>query len=237
MIRSLCLSLIPSIARESPSVQVILVCLVLLVSSNLQTYLLPWRAVLANVIDAAMSIVVSIMLICGSLSTVPADAASSIGTAAMVCFELFFVFALVGVGLSLYKRFFARPWFDWFLCHHKGGASGQVRYLQLQLLQQAQVSVSVFIDSDFLQNLDLLFEIVRLQVKYLVGYLTAETLQRPCCAGDIAVAHRSHGRLLAVHTPSFVPPTNDQLEPDKMHGFLAEGSKMLERYGLRDGRV
>ena len=107
--------------------------------------------------------------------------------------------------------------------------------MQLQLQQQSHILV--FIDSDFLKHLDMLFEIVRLQVKWLVGYLTAETLKRPWCMGEITVALRSHGRLVAVRTPTFQPPTLDQLDPSKLHDFLADGSRELERYGLKDEDV
>ena len=125
-VRGLLLSLIPTVARDSPSVQVILIGLVLAVSGYLQSYLLPWRAVEANAIDAATSIVLITMLICGALSTAPTGAATAVGIAAMILFVLFFAFTFAGIVLSIYKRLLSRPFFDFFLCHHKAGASAQV---------------------------------------------------------------------------------------------------------------
>lgn len=70
----------------------------------------------------------------------------------------------------------------------------------------------MFIDSDNLQELDTLFDIVRAKLDTLVVYLTKETLSRPWCAGEICTAgNSSKVRTLVIRTPSFVVPTQEEL--------------------------
>ena len=54
------------------------------------------------------------------------------------------------------------------------------------------------------QELDKLFDIVKSQVKHLVVLLTADTLKRPWCSGEIVTALRMRLSITRLHSSSFV---------------------------------
>ena len=84
---------------------------------------------------------------------------------------LVFVVALGVLGRTGYRRLQPGGGFGVFLCHHKGGAAVLGRYFKTKL-QAAVSSVKVFLDSDELEALDLIFDIVRSSTKNLVVLLT-----------------------------------------------------------------
>jgi len=141
--------------------------------------------------------------------------------------------------LGLYNRIRPRHQYHYFICHHKADAAAQARLLKMKL--QAKTHQSVFIDSDNLTELDDLFDIVKCRVKHLVVYLTKDTLGRPWCAGEIATAfHARTVKVTAVRTPSFLPPTENQLERITEYLDLKSCDCALEEYGIsfdhvRDG--
>merc|ERR1719159_1023215 len=86
----------------------------------------------------------------------------------------------------IYRRFAPTVGYGVFLCHHKGGAAVLGRYFKIKMGRHS--SAQVFLDSDQLEELDLIFDIVRSCSQNLVVLLTKETLFRMWCAGEIATA-------------------------------------------------
>jgi hypothetical protein len=234
--RGFLISMIPSVARASPPAQVILIGGTLLWFSHWQVRLQPWRAAEANLIDTVLANLLNIILVCGALSmnTDTVRAFQVIGYFAAASFVLLFVLAACTLVYAFYRRFVPSTFYEWFICHHKKHAAAQARLLQ-QLMAK-RCNGAVFIDSDHLVNLDTLFDVVRTQTNRLLVYLTASTLRRPWCAGEITVTYRTHQRILVVRTPSFIQPSAGDLEPTSMPTFLEDGVK-LAVYALTDEDV
>lgn len=73
------------------------------------------------------------------------------------------------VGRALYKKFFPGKMYDMFLCHHKAGAGVLCRWLKSELLRQSKGQAKVFLDSDELEGLADIGEIVKSQSETQVG--------------------------------------------------------------------
>ena len=73
--------------------------------------------------------------------------------------------------------------FHFFLCHHKVGGGAFCRLLKVRLLTHGQVARGVFLDSDNLEDLSLLFGIVGEKTETLVVLCTREILHRPGVLG------------------------------------------------------
>ncbi len=71
------------------------------------------------------------------------------------------------------------------------GRSGRKR-----LVASAAYLRLVFIDSDHLDDLDGLFDIVKVRTGRLVVYLTADTLRRPWCVGEVTTAFHAKVHML-----------------------------------------
>jgi hypothetical protein len=188
----------------------------------------PWRLPIANLCDALCSSALVLLLLCGTMATdFDVESSSSLQIFGVGLFCLFFLIGLGVIAMAVYYHFKPSPQYAYFICHHKAGAQAQARLLKLMLT--ANTGKSVFIDSDDLKELDSLFDIVKVSVKHLVVYLTRETLSRPWCAGEIVTALAWSKELTAVVTPSFVPPSEEQLaDPDS---FLDLSSCSLAPYG------
>lgn len=72
------------------------------------------------------------------------------------------------VGRALYKKFFPGKMYDMFLCHHKAGAGVLCRWLKSEILRQ-KGHAKVFLDSDELEGLADIGEIVKSQSETQVG--------------------------------------------------------------------
>ena len=88
---------------------------------------------------------------------------------------LVFVIALGVLGHTGYRRLQPGDGFGVFLCHHKGGAAVLGRYFKTKL-QAVCSRVKVFLDSDELEALDLIFDTVRSSTQNLVALLTKRAL-------------------------------------------------------------
>jgi hypothetical protein len=88
------------------------------------------------------------------------------------------------------------PWHAFLLL-----ASSVTRWSECQqpVINLAVFQELVFIDSDYLQDLDRLFRIVAEHTQQLVVYLTDRTLTRPWCLGEIATAFVSAGKAKSVY--------------------------------------
>jgi len=99
------------------------------------------------------------------------------------------------------------------------------------LLQKKKPVATVFIDSDDLQELDTLFDIVKSRVQHLVVYLTADTLKRPWCAGEIVSAYHAKIQVTRLTTSSFVHPQEEELENPDL--YVDSIGCNLSEYGIQ----
>jgi hypothetical protein len=117
---------------------------------------------------------------------------------------------VVGViGIAIYRRFRPADRFGFFLCHHKAGAGALAR--QMKMIIEPRISYRVFLDSDQLEDLDLIFDTVRAQTLHLAILLSPELLLRMWCAGEIVTAHRNQIPITPVICDGFVTPNEEQI--------------------------
>ena len=229
MFRSLFLCFVPVVFRDQASIQVLFMCIVLGWYTFMVEEMRPWRAKLCTPLDAVMTQLLLIMLVCGALYIQEAPQKD-----ALTIFCTIVLFGVAGCALlvisyAAWRRLTPRPIYDFFLCHHKAHAAAQARYMKTVLIRRRR-NLQVFIDSDNLQELDRLFDIVKCRVKHLVVYLTSETLKRPWCAGEVVTALRAQTKMTRFHTPSFTFPTPEQCANPEM--YLDTAGCNLSEYGI-----
>lgn len=232
LLRSLTICFVPVVIQNDVALQVCVMCAILLIFCLVQQQLNPWRSMYANWMDGAISVCLVLMLVCGAMLvdlSAQQETVESLGLAAVL---VIFVLCLGMLAFGTWKRLQPRPWYDMFICHHKAHAQAQARLLKTKL--EAQKSCTIFIDSDNLTQLDELFDIVRCKVGRLVVYLTQSTLTRPWCAGEIVTATLAKQvEVRCIRTPSFVPPTQEQLGHIENFLAFADSSWSLKDYGIQ----
>merc|ERR1719223_1524179 len=140
------------------------------------------------------------------------------------------IFAVVGVvGYATFRRFKVDVAYGAFLCHHKEGAASLARYVKIRF-ENCSCS-PVFLDSDQLEDLDLIFDIVRTKTRNLVILSTKMTLFRPWCAGEIATATVNGIRIVQVACDDYVPP--DAAALAQLGSLWSEQQQfLLGQYGI-----
>ncbi|CAJ1377558.1 unnamed protein product [Effrenium voratum] len=192
--RNTLVALIPLMFIGFPSFQVLLMGCLFLASTVLQIRTWPWRTWGANWSDTFVLAFLQVVLLAVSplLEMDQERSARVMGwlmtSAVMLCLS-------AGVGSSLIvllKRWYNRAAYGLFLCHHKRGAGSFCRLIKVLAAQNS--AATVFLDSDHLEDLDLLFDIVRCQTRTLVVVLSGDVLRRMWCAGEIATANKNKVR-------------------------------------------
>ena len=198
----------------------------------------------ANHLDVAMHTGLLFILFLAALQTNRADEAT-VGNLLVAVFSGMMCAFLGASAWSL--RLFAlrlRKPFQFFLCHHKVGGGAFCRLLKVRLLGHAQVARGVFLDSDDLQDLSLLFGIVAEKTETLVVLCTREILYRPWCVGEMTTAHLHGIDTLLIIFPDFEHPSRTFIEDySSVEGvqslaLLASASRWHSRHcgGLALGR-
>lgn len=217
MLRSLCISLltiIPKLAIQITFLQGILVSSLLVTIQQK-----PWRIGHLNTMESLYTAaMVSIVFLCALVAN--ADEGDLQILAWVV--GIFIVAALLSfplaVGYGLHRRFMPRrKLYRHFLCHHKATAGAFARLLKYALTESLQSTRDVFLDSDNLYNLDLLFDIVANGTETLVVLGTKQIFQRPWCVGEMTKA-----RLGAIDTKVVELPDYEPLQDTFIHKFASE---------------
>lgn len=226
LVRNLCICLVPVVIRDVAAVQVVVMSLIISFSGIIQALIRPWRVHLTNWVDGITSPILVLFLMVGAVKTdfnISDSLLVGMSLALLTGMGATFLGSLTFVAMKLCCRTHD---YTYFVCHHKAAAAAQARLLQLVL--RAATGKSCFLDSDDLRHLGDLFEIVRSNVKHLLVYLTAQTLKRPWCAGEIATAYRNKKRTTRIVHPSFVALTDLQLQDSG--GLLDSSSVNLMKY-------
>jgi len=215
------------ISGDEVAFQVIIVGALLLGCGSFQMLLQPWRGLIANIVDGAIASIMTLMLMCGGMAGNADLSVDTLGILGLVLVLLGLASIMGAIVYCVYDRFTPRPWYDYFVCHHKAAAAGQSRYLQLML--RRHLGKSCFLDSDDLIDLTSLFDTVRSRVGHLLPYLTAATLTRPWCAGEVVVTKKSHLKCTPIVHASFTPPTEAELRDV---GSYIDASLNLSEYNM-----
>ena len=164
MFRTIALCLVSVVFPEGNQLTVfwmLAICAGFAISQN---WLLPWRTFVANLGDAIINFGLQMCLAtalatqdsalgnAGLISTVT-DAVSAMLMFTIMFPMLYLVYVLVMLRYrKTHKRFAA------FLSHHKASSSVMARFMKITLTPM--MNAAIFLDSDDLQDLDNLFEIV-----------------------------------------------------------------------------
>lgn len=232
ILRSFLLCLVPVVVGNL-GLQIVILCIVIWSFALVQLQLKPWRSEATNVIDGVLSFLLVILLFCGLMASdlkVDREAIMLFGTVSFFTLVCSALGGLIAGVLMLMRR---RPWYEFFICHCKANAQAQARLLKIRL--SAETKKRVFIDSDNLTELDVLFDIVRSKVGTLIAYLTRDTLTRAWCVGEIVTAVRSKRKILAIMTPSFQPPTAREMQD--LGSYCNLDGSGLARYVIAAGDV
>jgi len=106
-----------------------------------------------------------------------------------------------------------------FLCHHKAGGGVLARWLHL--LAEKQTGIPIFLDSDFLDDLERIFDIVKEDVDVVVALLTQLTLTRMWCAGELATA--------CLHGVTSIAVIAESIEEPDAGFFSTAGGRVVGR--------
>jgi hypothetical protein len=230
--RNFIIAILPVVFPDYGHRQVSMLALVLLLFGFSQGWLRPWRGFMPNLLDSITTCCL-IMALVGAALLNKADHDQVI-----LDMQVFFTVLIVIVTLSTagfvgfmtWRRFFPPKLFAAFLCHHKLGCAVGARLMKLELEQR--LKRPVFLDSDALDNLEDLLDIVRTSISNLVVLLTAETLSRPWCAGEIATSYKNGVPIVLVSYDEYRELTEDDLSevsisarwtPEAFAGCVTQG--------------
>ncbi|CAE7368350.1 Tg, partial [Symbiodinium sp. CCMP2592] len=191
--RNAIIALLPTVLVGVPEVQVPLMGIMLLAVQNLSLQTAPWRTQMANRVDMLLTDLLLVTLLSAGPLLLLDEASSTAVLGWLLCVPILSILLVVLLGfLRLAVKAIRQKrekLYDIFLCHHKAGGGSLSRLMKLVILQHS--SARVFLDSDQLQNLDLLFDIIRTSTKNVVVVLTGELLSRSWCAGEIVTAWKN----------------------------------------------
>jgi len=208
--------------------------LILLLYSTLTMFVLPWRLLQATFLDVlvtcALIMVLALALFFADKPPLELVSKFCLG---IVAIALIVVFIAMSYGF-IKKYLFKKKPFQYFLCHHKGGCGSFARLMKMQLNENAKVSEDVFLDSDDLQDLNRLFDVVREDLSTLVVLCTKEILMRPWCAGEITTARMNNIPVVLVVFPDFTFPDDEIINN---YGTIVPGCASLAPHGINEDDV
>jgi len=230
LLRNLLISLAPVIFSDSSFWQVVSIQFIILTNLICTSRFMPWRTGISNKSDLGTCFALAMfIMIAGLRIDVDGDDIGVIhAIIATNCVIAIVVMISWVVGYSLFLRRAANK-FGAFLCHHKECAGCLARYFKLKIA--AYSNSEIFLDSDHLQKLDLLFDMVRSSTRNLVLLETKMVLTRPWCAGEITTAFVNHTLIVRVSCDDFVAP--DERFLDELENLWSEAQQgMLGQYGI-----
>ncbi|CAE8680036.1 unnamed protein product [Polarella glacialis] len=231
LIRNSFVAILPVALVSTPALQVVAMGALLLSSAVVPSWVKPWRTEAANLADATMSCFLVVVMLGAAplLDLEQGETETTLGV--LLCIAMFgpLLVAICVIAHAVYRRFSPASSYSVFLCHHKEGAGSLARWLKLQL--DTFSSCRVFLDSDNLEDLDLIFDTVRSQTKNLVVLLTPELLKIMWCAGEIVTAHRNKISIVTVICDGFAHLIEEELE--NVLSFWSEQQKhTLASFGI-----
>eukprot|EP00930_Biecheleria_cincta_P021105 TRINITY_DN15717_c0_g1_i4.p1 TRINITY_DN15717_c0_g1~~TRINITY_DN15717_c0_g1_i4.p1 ORF type:complete len:2701 (+),score=424.75 TRINITY_DN15717_c0_g1_i4:78-8105(+) len=203
LVQKLFVALVPIVVPNSAALQILLIVALLLCYLIFCIKLAPWATSLANISDFVAN---AGLLMFMQTSSFLVDTSGSLSEGVMGGILMTMVTAtalllLTMLGYTLYRRFFPGNLYDAFLCHHKLGAAVLCRWMKGKLLK-AGLS-KVFLDSDELEGLADIGEIVRKQSKNIVVVASKMVLTRPWCSVEVCSGIRNKISMIIVPCSDF----------------------------------
>jgi len=210
--RNLLVALIPVVFVSIVPLQVVLMGCVLLIGGAIQTQVWPWKTDFANRSDEVVSFGLVIIIIAAApLMDAPQDTKENVlGILMFIMVITIWSTVLFVMFYAIYRRFRRTKTYAAFLCHHKLGAGSWCRFAKMTIEKYGHGNV--FLDSDNLEDLDLLFNIVRTDVSNLVIVLTPEVLKRMWCAGEIVTSVRNMVNIVPLVCEDFEFPSDADVD-------------------------
>ncbi|CAE7504109.1 unnamed protein product [Symbiodinium sp. CCMP2592] len=204
LLQKLVAALVPIVFANAAAVQILTLSVLLTVYLSMTSNVLPWATHVACLGDIFLNMGLLVFL------TVSAFLVETATPETRVVLTLFLVvlLVLIGFGLcllagfSLYRRLCPGRTYDGFLCHHKAGAGVLCRWMKSEIQRQAH-KAKIFLDSDELEGLADIGDIVKHQTRTLVVVATKMTLTRPWCAVEVATAMRNNVGVVLVRCSDF----------------------------------
>jgi len=228
--RNSVVALLPVLLVEAPNLQVVSMGAVLLASAAVQARLWPWRTDAANFCDLAMVLMLVVILLAAAplLKVEEGNKEEVLGTLISVALILMVAVPLGVVALMVSRRLRSSSRFAVFLCHHKAGAGALARFVKMILAKHSPSRV--FLDSDQLEDLALIFDAVR-QSQNLVVLLSPELLKRMWCAGEISTAHSNGVPITPVICDPGYTPSDEMLAAVPSY-WTADQKQTLVSFGI-----
>jgi len=227
LMRNLAAALVPLVTDEA--MQLFLLTVALGPPIIICAAFLPWRIFAANAMDLACNTGFVLILFLAALLSQSANE-RLVAHILTVVFCVLCLLFLVGVLKSLHGMLLL--WgktYQFFLCHHKQGGGGFSRLLKMRLKRDQRVKRQVFLDSDNLQDLSLLFGFVANFTDTLVVLCTSSILSRPWCVGEMTTAKLHGVDTILLIFPEFQWPADDFVENYPQH---VEGVLSLVKFGI-----
>ncbi len=186
--RSILCALLPALLVNEPPLQFMLFILLIAGTLIIQVRTYPWNTTTANHLDAGMNLGLLWFIGTGCiLLPTPDQSGQEMLQRCMMTVCVSFLIAVGSIVVrTLIKKLFPQKFYGVFLSHHKGAAAVLSRWCKLMF--QAQTNAIIFLDSDELNDLNLLFNVVAWETLNFVLLWTSQTVLRPWCAGEIVSA-------------------------------------------------
>jgi len=221
--------LVPVVIRDDTAAQILAVAAIMVVSIVAQGLIRPWKNLMANILDGAMTGCILLVLVCGAVGGGYTASEATTQAISVLVVAAFLTMWMGLIGWNIYKQLNRLDTYNIFLCYDKAGGAAQARLLKFMVAEGT--GQRVCLDSDGLQQFDAVLDTIKAKVQTLVVYLTRGTLTRPWCAGEIVTAFKTSKHVTVVLAPSFVAPAEEQLEA--VDAYLdVSGADLLVQYGI-----
>lgn len=230
--RNILVAVFPVIFAFIPEIQLQFLGGLLILFGALQIRMWPWRTDLANYIDLVISSILQVVLL-GVAPMVTHDETKSMkamGWILAVSVLSPLVVGLAAICYSWLRHYRPEKSFGIFLCHHKGGAGSLCRLLKLVVAKHS--NTEVFLDSDQLEDLDLIFDTIRVKTKSVVVVLTSDLLKRMWCAGEIVTACKNRVRTVPLICDGYQPLKLDTKEEEIETFWTVQQKQILAYHGI-----
>jgi multiple sugar transport system substrate-binding protein len=189
-LRSLLVALIPVMLANNVHAQVLLMMVVIAGMSAFQNRLFPWCSQRTNQLDSFTTVGLIVILLAGAMlvDSAAQEAVDTLQVFLVAILLLFLAAVVVVAAVNLYVTVLPPKLYAVFLSHHKGSAAVLARWFKMCF--QQEYTDNVFLDSDELDRLDLIFDTVAFHTKNFILLGTRIVLERMWCAGEIAAAVR-----------------------------------------------
>ncbi|CAE8736238.1 unnamed protein product [Polarella glacialis] len=216
LLRNVALVIVPVI--PGGATKVLLIILVLCVSILVTSFMLPWRILECNYMEASLLAGMAVLISMGSLFMEDVD----VDSVMQVCLALFIdmillIFGVFVWGFAKYLRAKHRKPFQYSLCHQKSGAGAFARLLKCELIRMNAVKGKVFVDCDDLQDLTKLFGYVGFDTEHLIILGTKDILTRKWCMGEVTTGRLHKVKTVVVALPDYEPPSETLVQEYQVH--------------------